>query len=110
MKSANASPPSRGLRLISGETLEALYSDVNGDLIVDGDDVSIVANAVNTNQQPDWYDPHLDINNDGFVDKEDIHVVNSYKGTTLEDITDDIDTVHNIIYGTTSHFSVFRCR
>jgi hypothetical protein len=100
----------QGLRLISGETLEALYSDVNGDLIVDGDDVSIVANAVNTNQQPDWYDPHLDINNDGIVDKEDIHIVNSYKGTILEDITDDVDIVHNIIYGTTSHFSVFRCR
>ena len=100
----------QGLRLISGQTLEALYSDVNGDLLVDGEDVSIVANTVNTNQQPDWYDPHLDINNDGFVDKQDIHIVNTNKGTILEDITDFVDTDLNIIYGTTSHFSVFRCR
>ncbi len=98
------------LRLISGPSLEALYSDVNGDLYVDGTDVSIIANAVNTNQQPGWYDPELDINNDSLVDKEDIHVVNSYKGTVLEDITDYVDTDLNIIYGTTSHFSVFRCR
>ena len=98
------------LTLISGESLEALYSDVNGDLIVDGQDVSIIANAVNTNTQPDWYDPFLDINNDGEVDKEDIFVVNSYKGTILENIKDYVDTVNNIIYGTTSHFSVFRCR
>lgn len=100
----------QNLRLYSGESLEALYSDVNGDLIVDGEDVSIVANAVNTNQQPNWYDPLLDINNDGFVDKEDIHVVNSYKGTLIEDITDYVDTDLNIIYGTTSHFTLFRCR
>ena len=100
----------QNLRLISGESLEAVYSDVNGDLVIDGTDVSIVANAVNTNQQPGWYVPELDINNDGFVNKEDIHVVNSYKGTTLEDITDYVDWNLNIIYGTTSHFSVFRCR
>lgn len=100
----------QNLRLYSGESLAALYSDVNCDLIVDGEDVSIVANAVNTNQQPDWYDPLLDVNNDGFVDKEDIHVVNSYKGTLVEDITDKVDTELNIIYGTTSHFSLFRCR
>ena len=100
----------QNLRLISGESLEALYSDVNRDLVVDGTDVSIIANAVNTNQQPDWYDPELDVNNDGFVDQEDVHVVNTYKGTILEDITDYVDTELNIIYGTTSHFSVFRCR
>ena len=88
----------------------ALRNVKNRPIIVDGEDVSIVANAVNTNQQPGWYDPLLDINNDGFVDKEDIHVVNSYKGTIIEDITDYVDTNLNIIYGTTSHFSVFRCR
>jgi len=98
------------LRLYTGESLAALYSDVNGDLSVDGEDVSIVANAVNTNQQPNWYDPLLDINNDGFVDQEDVHVVNSYKGTIIEDITDYVNTELNIIYGTTSHFSLFRCR
>lgn len=100
----------QNLTLISGVSLEALYSDVNGDLVIDGTDVSIVANAVNTNQQPDWYDGNLDINNDGEVDKWDIQLVNTYKGTTLENITDYVDTEHNMIYGTTNHFSVFRCR
>lgn len=98
------------LRLISGESLEELYSDVNGDLVVDGTDLSIIANAVNTNQQPDWYVSYLDIDNDGFVDKDDIHIVNSYKGTILEDVTDYVDPELNIIYGITSHFSLFRCR
>ncbi|MEJ2241514.1 MAG: dockerin type I domain-containing protein [Candidatus Bathyarchaeota archaeon] len=99
-----------GLQLIAGESLEALYSDIDGNMVVEGTDVSIIANAVNTNQQPDWYDPNLDVNNDGDVDQEDIHIVNSYKGTVLEDITDYVDSDLNIIYGTTSHFSVFRCR
>jgi hypothetical protein len=98
------------LRLYCGESLAALYSDVNGDLIVNGEDVSIVANAVNTNQQPDWYEGWLDINNDGFVDNKDVHVINSYKGTVIEDITDYVDADLNIIYGTTIHFSLFRCR
>ncbi|MEJ2271457.1 MAG: dockerin type I domain-containing protein, partial [Candidatus Bathyarchaeota archaeon] len=100
----------QNLHLISGESLEALYSDIDGNLVVDGTDVSIIANAVNTNQQPGWYDSHLDVNNDGIVDQQDIHIVNSYKGTILEDITGYVDTDLNIIYGTTSHFSVFRCR
>jgi len=98
------------LRLIRGDTLEALYSDVDGDLDVDGTDVSIIANAVNTNQQPHWYDPLFDIDNDGEVDNADIHIVNENKGALLEDITDWVDTDLNIIYGTTEHFSIFRGR
>ena len=98
------------LRLIRGDSLAALYSDVNGDLVVNGIDVSIIANAVNTNQQPHWYDPLLDVNNDGQVDKDDIHLVNENMGTLLEDITDWVDTDLNILYGTTDHFSIFRGR
>jgi hypothetical protein len=92
------------LRLIRGESIEGISSDVNKDLVVDGTDVSIVANAV---KQGYWYDPQLDINNDGFVNEEDVHIVNENKGTILEDITDGIDTDLNIIWGTTDQFSIF---
>jgi len=94
----------QNLRLIQGDSIEALRSDVNNDLTVDGTDVSIVANAV---KQSEWYDERFDINNDGFVDEEDIHIVNENKGTILEDITDWVNTNLNIIYGTTDHFSIF---
>ncbi|MEJ2272065.1 MAG: dockerin type I domain-containing protein [Candidatus Bathyarchaeota archaeon] len=50
--------------------------DFNGDGKITGEDVSIIANAVNTNQQPNWYDPFLDVNSDGEVDKQDVHIVN----------------------------------
>lgn len=92
-------------RLIRGDSLYAVYSDVNNDLVVDGTDVSIVANAA---KQPDWYNPFLDINNDGVVNEDDIHIVNGNMGTTIVDITDHVDTSANIIYGITDHFSLFR--
>ncbi len=92
------------LRLIRGESIEALRSDVNNDLVVDGTDVSIVANAV---KQGYWYDPILDINNDGYVNEADVHMVNENKGTILEDITDGINTDLNMIWGTTDQFSIF---
>lgn len=96
------------LRLIRGDSMHAIYSDVNGDLVVDGTDVSIVANAAKDKEA--WYDPNCDIDNDGDVDEEDVHLVNQNKGTTLIDITDNVDTINNIIYGVTDHFSFFRCR
>jgi hypothetical protein len=102
------------LKLICGDSLYALYSDVDGDLDVDGTDVSIVANVVNTNnngQTDDLYVPELDINNDQAVDKFDLEIVNDNKGASIQDITTyPVDTDLNIIYGITSHFSIFRCR
>lgn len=97
----------QGLRLIRGDSLYAIYSDVNNDLVVDGTDVSIVANAV---KQAEWYNPFFDINNDGFVNEQDIHIVNENKGATLQDITYYVDTTNNIVYGLTDHFSIFRVR
>ena len=88
-------------------SIEALLSDVNRDLVVDGTDVSIVANAV---KQPEWYVPRCDVNNDGYVTEADIHIVNENKGTPLVDITDWVDTDLNIIYGTTIWFSIFGAR
>ncbi|NIQ07561.1 MAG: hypothetical protein GWO20_18135, partial [Candidatus Korarchaeota archaeon] len=95
------------LTLIRAESIEALRSDVNQDLVVNGTDVSIVANAV---KQSYWYDPLLDINNDGFVNEDDVHIVNENKGTTLVDITLEVSTDLNIIYGTTDRFSIFGSR
>jgi hypothetical protein len=94
----------QNLRLIRGDSVEAIRSDVNGDLRVDGTDVSIIANAV---KQGYWYDPMLDVNNDGFVDEADVHVVNTNKGAYLEDITAGINIDLNFIWGTTDQFSVF---
>ncbi len=91
------------LRLIRGETLEAVRSDVNGDLVVDSTDTSIVAEGKN---QP--YDPRLDLNNDGEITNADIFIVNENKGTILVDITvGEVNTVHHIIQGITDQFSIF---
>jgi hypothetical protein len=97
----------KSLRLIRGDSLDAVYSDVNNDLVVDGTDVSIVANA---NKLPDPEGPNLflDVNNDGAVNEDDVHVVNGNIGTTLKDITWNVNATANIIYGITDHFSLFR--
>ncbi|MEJ2242221.1 MAG: dockerin type I domain-containing protein [Candidatus Bathyarchaeota archaeon] len=96
----------------------SLVGDVNNDGIVNGKDDSIVANAVNTNQQPGWYDPFLDVNNDGYVDNEDLNLINQNKGNTIDlsaeiDVTGYVDPVYNLIYSislTGDNFSIFRCR
>ena len=107
----------------------SLIGDVNNDGVVNGEDVSIVANAVNTNQQPGWYDPFLDVNKDGYVDDADLHVINDNKGSTInpsiwddislwEDVTaydtdgnPIIDIENNLIYSVPlTDFSIFRCR
>ena len=67
--------------------------------------MSIVANAVKLQE---WYEDFLDINNDGAVNEDDVHLINENKGTTLKDITLYVDTDANIIYGITDHFSIFR--
>jgi hypothetical protein len=76
-------------------------------LVVDGTDVSIVANAV---KQGQWYDPWLDINNDGFVNEDDVHIVNDNKGAFLQDTTVGVNTDLNIICGRAPWFSIFGAR
>jgi hypothetical protein len=93
------------LRLVKAESLEALRSDVNNDLVVDSTDTSIVAEGKN---QP--YDPRLDLNNDGYITNADIDIVNENKGTILVDITDGINTDLNVIWGTTDATSIFGAR
>ena len=95
----------QNLHLIRGDSRDAVCSNVNNDLVVDGTDVSIVANAV---KQQAWYEPSLDVNKDGFVNEDDVHMVNENRGATLTDITDHVDTEFHIIYGITDHFCLFR--
>jgi hypothetical protein len=94
------------LRMYLYESLEELRSDVNGDGTVNGQDTSTVANHV---KQADWYEPLYDLDDDGDNDEVDIQIVNTYKGTSAEDITiydngvPRIDTEANIVYGMTDH-------
>jgi hypothetical protein len=85
---------------------EVVLGDVNLDGKVDGTDVSIIANA-----NPDEYDPKLDLNNDGFVNDEDVSIASHNIGqeSVWEPLESwvflDGDLVY--VYGVTEHLSVF---
>lgn len=96
------------LILVKAETIEALRSDVNGDLRVDGDDVSDVANAV---KQLQWYDAKWDINDDGYVNEYDVHKVNENKGAIIRLIPIiERNIGDNTITFSLECFSAFGCR
>lgn len=89
--------------------MDALCSDVNGDGVVNGDDVSDVAIGIKTTvSNGAEYNPQFDINRDGELTEDDVHLVNQYKGTTLQSLT--FSLVGNTLLIQTDHFSVFRCR
>jgi hypothetical protein len=91
------------------ESADALYSDVNLDGVVDGNDVSWVAQKIKTTVSSGAeYDPLLDIDRDGDLDEDDVHTVNDNRGAELTSLT--FNVVGNIVYIETDHFSVFRCR
>lgn len=87
--------------------------DLDDDGIVDGQDIKIIANIV---KHPKFWNPdenpEYDINGDGAITEEDVHIVNSMKNLDLQwiDITLFVDTENNILYGVTDHFSIFRGR
>jgi hypothetical protein len=106
-----------------GSYLLSIKCDFNGDSVVDGQDVKLIANIVKHPKflpdpnDPDevalyqWYIETYDLDGDDDIDEEDIHVVNDYKGVEWFDITyGPVDVENNIIYGLTDHFSLFRCR
>ncbi len=99
------------LRMFKSDSVDALYSDVNDDGMIDGDDVSDVANAIKalTLGDPD-FDPILDVNRDGILDESDIHMINDNKGALLLDITAWVDTENNIIHGIAPAGSVYKIR
>ncbi len=83
--------------------------DLNDDGIVNGQDVSMVANVIKHekfNPDPEIYD----VNHDSFVDEGDVHFVNEMKNVGWTDITFGVDITNNIIYGLTDHFCIFRAR
>jgi len=84
-------------------------ADVNYDGVVDGTDVSIVANA-NPSEDPNWL--RLDQNYDGVIDDEDVNIVNNYIGETVwEELFTEVfvDEPNDLVYvhGETDHFSIF---
>ena len=85
---------------------EVVLGDVNLDGIVDGTDVSIIANA-----NPNDYDPALDLNDDGKIDHLDVELASHNVGEEsvweqLESwfVTDN-DLVY--VYGKTTSLSIF---
>ena len=107
---------------ITGIERADFVGDVNGDGVVNGQDVSIVANAnPSAPSDPNW-NPFLDLTGDGLIDDEDVNLVNDHIGDNLDDaswylldgIGEDgqirVDTDLNLVFGFTDHFSIFRGR
>ena len=95
-------------QVFRGDSLDALYSDVNADGVVDGDDVSDVANAIKSLTPHGLYDANFDVDRNGVLDENDIHLVNAYKGTTLQSVTFWVEG--NTLYIATYLLSIFRAR
>jgi len=85
---------------------EVVLGDVNLDGKVDGTDVSIIANA-----NPDDYDPKLDLNDDGFVNDEDVTIASQNIGE--ESVWEPLESWFYLednlvyVYGVTEHLSIF---
>jgi len=102
----------QSLRLYIGDPV-----DFNGDGTVNGNDVSLIQKAMLSG----IYSSTFDVNHDGKVDDADLKIVQQYASQGLlipgsdgtqtrlpwMDITISIDTVNNLIYGVTDHFSAF---
>jgi hypothetical protein len=98
----------------TSESLDALYADVDGNGLVDGTDVSLVAIGIKTTVSSGVeYDPQFDINRDGELTEADVHLVNEYKGTVLQSLNfwvegNSVDGY--TLFIETDHFSIFRGR
>jgi len=85
---------------------EVVLGDVNLDGIVDGTDVSIIANA-----NPNDPDPRLDLNNDGVVNNEDVTIASHNIG--LESVWEPLESWVFVeddlvyVYGVTEHLSIY---
>lgn len=87
-------------------------ADVNLDGVVNGDDVSIIAN-VNPSElgDPD-YDPRLDLDDNNEINDVDVNMANNYIGEIVwEDITLKVVVDYDLglvyVYGVTDHLSLF---
>jgi len=87
-------------------------ADVNLDGVVDGTDVSIIANVNPSELGDPNYDPWLDLDDNNVINDDDVNMANDYNGEivwddiTLEVVVDyDLGLVY--IYGVTDHLSLF---
>jgi hypothetical protein len=99
--------------IFTSDSVDALYSDVNGDGKVDGDDVSDVANMIKTLVGQQIYDPLYDIDRNTILDQNDVHMINDNKGAIIEELEFDPIYSNGVLIGYliyTGHFSIFRGR
>lgn len=107
-----------GVRLYRSN-IEYPNADVSNDNQITSEDVTIVS-AVNPGtgpDDPDW-NAAYDINGDGIIDGSDVNIVGKYNPLrdppgVWEDITagyEQIGATQWLVFGTTDHFSIFRCR
>jgi hypothetical protein len=99
----------QALRLVRTDD-ELARSDVNLDGVVDGTDVSIVANANPSKVGDPNYNSTLDLNFDGIINDLDVNIVNNYNGESVwTDITLQVIVDNNLVYvyGLTNSFSIF---
>lgn len=104
----------QNLRMYRSDVDFELYlkCDFNNDGEITGQDVKIISNFVkHLKHQPTGEEiEQYDLTNDGWINEDDIHVVNEMKELVWVDITSHVDTTNNIIFGITDHFSIFRGR
>jgi hypothetical protein len=99
----------QALRMLRTED-ELARADVNLDGVVDGTDVSIVANANPSKLGDPNYNSTLDLNFDDVIDDLDVNIVNNYIGESVwKDITLQVavDSDFVYVYGVTDRFSIF---
>jgi len=98
----------------TSDSLDALYADVDGNGVVNGADVSLVAIGIKTTVSSGAeYNAQFDINRDGELTEADVHIVNQNKGTVLQNLNfwvegNSIDGY--TLFIETDHFSIFRGR
>ncbi len=97
------------LRLYTSEPNQPpLIGDFDGNGVVDVRDQTILTNAINSGSSAHDYIEKYDVNHDGALNQADLEAFKQYLGTSYwVDITISVDTVNNIIYGATTHFSGF---
>jgi hypothetical protein len=90
------------------DTADALYSDVTSDGVINGHDVSTVANAIKSLTPHGLYDVEYDIDRNGILDENDVQTVNENKGATLTELNWWVEG--DTLFIETEHWTTFRCR
>jgi hypothetical protein len=93
---------------------EAVLGDVNFDGVVNLADLVTIAKALGSTPGTPRWNPYCDLNGDGKVNLQDLSIALHNFGKTgnpeWTDITFSVDTTNQIIWGTTTRFSLFGVR